>query len=218
VRLQSALSQYPGDRVINMDETSWKLLNPGFITVANRGSETGECLFSGDPKMCLTAIPAVDAAGSKLRPWILARGKTTRCEQRYRTSSALETAIHPVELVVSHEENGWTDTNVACGYLRWLKAGYPSRPVVLVWDVFTAHRCEQTRERAQELGIRSSLFHPERPASASRWTGGSLGVSSLGQRHGSMPFGPGINLIQSRPNDGGFNCNAAGCLEIDRPV
>jgi hypothetical protein len=36
------------------------------LTVANTGSETVECLFNGDPRMCLTAIAAVDAAGGNL--------------------------------------------------------------------------------------------------------------------------------------------------------
>jgi hypothetical protein len=111
-------------------------------------------MFSGDPQMFLTAIAAIDAAGGKLPLWILASGKMARCEPRYRTRSALETAIHVGELVVSHEENGWTDTNVACDYLRWLKSGYPSGLVVLVWDVFTSHGWEQTKAQPKALGIR----------------------------------------------------------------
>jgi hypothetical protein len=143
-----------------MDETSWKLLNTGFVTVANKSSETVDCLFDVDPKTCMTAIATIDAAGGKLPLWILARGKTTRCEQRYRTNSALERAIEGGELVVSHEENGWTNGDVACDYLRWLRSRYSSDAVVLVWNVFTSHRCEQTKANAAQLGIRLEFIQP----------------------------------------------------------
>lgn len=159
-RIRSVLRQYPRDRIINMDETSWKLLNCGFVTIANRGSETVECLFSGDPKMCLTAIAAIDAAGGKLPIWILCRGTTARCERRYRTDQVLEKEIAQGDLVVSHQENGWTDAQVAGTYLRWLRSRFPSGPVVLLWDVFISHRCPETKTLAEQLDIRLDFIPP----------------------------------------------------------
>jgi hypothetical protein len=53
-----------------MDETSWKLLNEGFLTVARRGADKVNCYFAGDPKKCTTAIAAIDRAGTKGNmPW-----------------------------------------------------------------------------------------------------------------------------------------------------
>jgi hypothetical protein len=160
VRLENILSQYPLDHVINMDETSWKLLNTGFATVAYKGSETVECFFNGGPKMCLTAIAAIDAAGGKLPIWILCHGKTARCERRYRANSALEKAIKQGKLFLSHEDNGWTTAQVASEWLNWLKSRFPSDPVVLLWDVFTSHRCEATKALAKELNIRLEFIPP----------------------------------------------------------
>jgi hypothetical protein len=140
-----------------MDETSWKLLNTGFVTIANRGSETVDCLFAGDPKMCLTAI---DAGEGRLPIWILCRGTTTRCERRYRTDDALNRAIGQGQLVVSHQESGWTDTRVACDDLRWLRTRFGSGEIILIWDVFASHRCAEAKALAAELGIRLEFIPP----------------------------------------------------------
>lgn len=159
-RIRTVLTQYPLDHVINMDETSWKLLNSGFVTVGNTGSETVECQFQGDPKMCLTAIAAIDAAGGKLPMWILARGTTTRCERRYRNDDILRAAVNEGRLIVSHQVNGWTDAAVAGEYLRWLRGRYGSDELVLIWDVFISHRCDEVKTLAEELGIRLEFIPP----------------------------------------------------------
>ena len=69
-------------------------------------------------------------------------------------------AIGQGQLVVSHEDNGWTNARVACDYLQWLRSRFPPGLVVLVWDVFTSHRCEETRARAEGLGIRLEFIPP----------------------------------------------------------
>jgi hypothetical protein len=76
------------------------LLNTGFVTVANRGTETVDWLFAGDSKMCLTAITAIDAAGEELPSWILSRGKMRRCKRCYRTDDARHRASTHGESVV----------------------------------------------------------------------------------------------------------------------
>jgi hypothetical protein len=91
--LHGILHRYALERIVNMSKTSWKLLNTGFLTVADRGSETVDCLFPRDPKMCLTAIAAIDAAGGKVPIWILCRGTKTRWEQRLRTDDSPNQAI-----------------------------------------------------------------------------------------------------------------------------
>jgi hypothetical protein len=53
------------DRIFNIDETSWKLLNAGIVTLTERGAEGVQCHFSVDAKDCLTAIATVSAPGKK---------------------------------------------------------------------------------------------------------------------------------------------------------
>lgn len=153
-RMDDIFDKYPRDHIINMDETSWKLINHGFLTVAVRGSETVNCYFSGDPKMCLTAIAAVDAAGGKLPLWMLCRGKTPRCEATFRADPDIDRAVQTDRIFLSHAESGWTTETVACDYLRWLRGRYGTDPIALIWDVFASHRCPNARALAQQLDIR----------------------------------------------------------------
>jgi hypothetical protein len=157
-RLRFILDHYPRDRIINMDEATWKLLNHGFLTVAIRGSETANCYFEGEPKTCLTPIAAVDAAGGKLPLWILCKGRTTRCERRFRLDRRLARPERKGELAISHAPSGWTTEHVARNYLIWLREFMGPGPIALVWDVFAAHRCEAARAQAQSMGILLKLI------------------------------------------------------------
>jgi hypothetical protein len=163
IRMEQIVKQYPLDRVINMDETSWKLLNYGFVTVAKWGSETVDCLCDDDPKMCLTAIAAIDADGGKFPLWILCHGKTERCERRYRDADVLERSIRRGELVLLHQENGWTNTEVVLNYLRWSRFRFAGGEIVLMWNGMYSPNIVQKKwsHSPERLGSAWSLFHRE---------------------------------------------------------
>jgi hypothetical protein len=57
------LMDYPADRVINIDETQWKLVNGSFKAWATRGAESVRVPVNDHAKDGVTAIGAVDAAG-----------------------------------------------------------------------------------------------------------------------------------------------------------
>jgi hypothetical protein len=77
---QIAFQQYPPDRILNADETSWKILNNRMVTVADCGSESIACEFDGNIKGCVTVITSIDASGGKLTFWVICRGTTIRRE------------------------------------------------------------------------------------------------------------------------------------------
>jgi hypothetical protein len=113
-------------------------------------------------------IAAIDAAGGKLPKWILCRGTTTKCEQRQRAGDSISPPSDRAELVVSHQENGWTDARQACDSLRWLRARFCSGEIVLLWAIFTSHRHEAAKALAAELGIRLELIPPGMTADCSQ--------------------------------------------------
>ena len=82
--MNDAFANVPRDRIINMDETFWRVLQSGALTVADMGAETVSCTFSADEKEGFTAICSIDAAGNTLPCWVLAKGKTRRCEAKFR--------------------------------------------------------------------------------------------------------------------------------------
>jgi hypothetical protein len=63
--------------------------------------------------------------------WIICRGKTERCERRYRQDEGLQKAVRQSDLVLSHKENGWTTAQLASEYLRWLNQWYRGKPIAL---------------------------------------------------------------------------------------
>jgi hypothetical protein len=64
--VEIAFEQYPGDRILNAEEASWKMINNRMVTVADCGSEAVACEFDGNVKGCVTVIASIDTRGSKL--------------------------------------------------------------------------------------------------------------------------------------------------------
>jgi hypothetical protein len=85
--VEIAFEQYPRDRILNADETSWKIINNCMVTVADCGSEAVACEFDGNVKGCVTMIASIDATGSKLPLWVICRGETIRSEAELREHS-----------------------------------------------------------------------------------------------------------------------------------
>jgi hypothetical protein len=124
------------------------------VTLAETGTEIFNCCFEGDPKICLTAIATIDAAGGKLPMWIIYQSKTERCERRYRKDEGLRTVVRQSDFVLSHEESGWTTAQMACQYLQWLNRWYRGKPITLLWDLSAFYRCSEAQELAPQLNIR----------------------------------------------------------------
>jgi hypothetical protein len=153
---QMAIEQYPRDRILNVDETSWKIINNRMITVAECGADEVTCEFDGDVKRCVTVIASIDASGRKLPLWVICRGKTTRCEADLRGHFTRE--IRSGRLVLTHEENGWTNAAVAIEYLQWLSDGVKGQELFLLWDCFSAHRDEEVKAKASDSRITLQLI------------------------------------------------------------
>jgi hypothetical protein len=106
----------PLNRTLNTDEPRWKLVNTRMVTVGDRGAEGVYREFDGDVKACLTVMASID--GSKLPVWISCRGKTPRCEANSRRRFASE--VGRWILVLTHQENSWTDRMVALAFPCWI--------------------------------------------------------------------------------------------------
>jgi hypothetical protein len=65
--MEQILAEYPVDYIVNADETSWKSVDHRFTTASERGSETVNCLFEGDPKMRLIALPQLTRRDENFR-------------------------------------------------------------------------------------------------------------------------------------------------------
>jgi hypothetical protein len=152
-RVREILRLYPANRVINIDETNWRVVQGAFKTWAPRGAESAQCKIDDDEKAGVTAIGAVDAAGNKLPLTVIGKGKTRRCLAGYQRPSTGVFALTSI--------NGWTTSDVMCSYLEHLRRDiHPTDPICVIMDTYSAHRNDLVKARATELGIRLEFIPP----------------------------------------------------------
>jgi hypothetical protein len=138
--------------VFNMDETSWHLINQEMSTIANIGADAVEWSFQGDSRKCLIAIASVDAAGGKIpcwssgrARWNFARGAIATIPDCRSTSEVANWSFPPTQ---------WMNERTCRQRLfHWLYSQIQRGPIVVLWDLFSAHREQGVKNRAQELGI-----------------------------------------------------------------
>ena len=68
-------------RILNADETAWKIMPNGLTTWTVKGTDNIQLLVNDDAKECLTVMATITAAGTKLPLFIIAKGKTQQVEQ-----------------------------------------------------------------------------------------------------------------------------------------
>lgn len=153
-----AKMQLPRRLILNMDETSWRLSNGTLHTIARRGVDDVSIDLSIDAKTSITVICAVAASGHKLSPWAIIKGKTTKCELRYRNSPKLARHIRNNRLIIDHTESGWATAELMKRYVKWLSDQLGRRFSYLLWDLHSSHRDEGVREKAHKRNVNLSFI------------------------------------------------------------
>jgi hypothetical protein len=144
--MEGIFCRWPPTDVDNVDETRWCLTSSHEITIAPRGVESVTANFSGNPKVSLTAIAIITAAGEKLPLHVICKGTTTRCERKYQHQ--FHRQIAKGRLILCHQHSGWTDKNVAKSVIDCVANHSEGRQHCLLWDVFSAHRDEELKMHA----------------------------------------------------------------------
>jgi hypothetical protein len=150
-RVEDVMGRIPPERIVNLDETNWRSVSPGFLTWGHRGAESVPCTIEKNEKEGITVIAAVDAAGNKLPLTIIGKWKTPRC---------LAAMDLPTNVWTSVSTTGCTNSEVMCTYLALLRMrAYPDGRLVVMLDTYSAHRAQVVREAAERHGI-ELLFIP----------------------------------------------------------
>jgi hypothetical protein len=140
------------ERIINCDETSWKVYPDHLVTWAVRGADHVPVAAGGNLKAAFTAVCSITAARTKLPMVMIASGKTDRAEG----SQLGEIHRHSP----MHTKSRWTTVSSFGDYLRFLRAQLPGpESIHLILDCYSVHRGRQIRDFAEELGI-TLLFIP----------------------------------------------------------
>lgn len=144
-----ALMQLPKRLIFNMDETAWRVVNGQIRTVTRKGAEDVSIDTSESIKQTITVVATIDAEGGKLPLWIIAEGKTTQCEAKYRDDPRLRKYIKGGALVVGHSPSGWATADLMKCYLKWFNRYTQYRHKYLVWDLHSSHRDANVKDYAQ---------------------------------------------------------------------
>ena len=143
--IENLLSTFPRDRILNCDETSWQIFPNSIKTWAETGSQNVQIRVNGNPKDSITVLATIAADGTKCPLFIIAKGKTERCEE----SQLGDTAYH----IKTHSENGWSTTATFREYLNFISAYHRGQPLHLLLDLHSSHRGDQIQLLAAQLNI-----------------------------------------------------------------
>ena len=148
-----ALDQFLPEDIVNMDETSWKVLNNRMVTVAHVGQDEVSCGFNASSKQCITVIASVTRAGERLPLWAIVRGDSDQAAQKVRDDPRLQPEVQRGNLIVVHSHNGWTTADIAIQYIRWLHKRNNKSHKYLIWDMFSAHQAQKVKEMAAKKHV-----------------------------------------------------------------
>jgi hypothetical protein len=119
-------------RIINVDETSWRVYPTGLRTWAQRGGQNIALQIGGREKDCFTVVAAITAVRIKLPLTLIAAGKTIVVEH----SHFGDVADHQTD----HSQSGWTTHETFERWLIWVRGRYDDGdPIWVILDCFSVH-------------------------------------------------------------------------------
>jgi hypothetical protein len=152
-RTKILLSENSHHRVVNCDETMWRVVPNGMLTWAPVGEDSVSVDLDADAKAGITVLASVTAAHEKLPLFLIAKGKTNRVEET-------QLGVHE-GCQAAHSPSGWTTVHPFRQYLEWLRAFYAdSDPIHLILDAYSVHRSQDPRNVARELHIELHFIPP----------------------------------------------------------
>lgn len=139
------LNDFPRDKILNCDETSWRVYPKSIKTWAEKGAQNIQFHINGDEKESITVLATITSIGTKCPLFVIAKGKTKQCEE----SQLGDTAYH----YKTHSENGWSTNETFQEYLHFISNYFNHEPLHLLLDLHTSHRGPSIYKLAAELNI-----------------------------------------------------------------
>jgi hypothetical protein len=141
---------YRSTCVINVDETSWRVINGNLKTLARVGAEGVAINLESSKKQTMTAIAAISSDGHRFPIWLICKGTTARCERRYRYHPLLQDMVERGELHLTHTKSGWLSEELLINYLAWLHELDSYDNFALIWDQYSAHKKPSVEQAVHE--------------------------------------------------------------------
>ena len=139
------LNTFPRDRILNCDETSWQVFPNSLKTWAETGSQNIQIQVNGNTKDSITVLATIAADGTKCPLFLVAKGKTERCERNQFEDTLYHWKTHSI--------NGWSTTETFQQYLHFISEHYHGQPLHLLLDLHSSHHGTKIQNLAAELNI-----------------------------------------------------------------
>lgn len=144
--VKQLLATVPNDRVLNGNETGWKIAPNNLHTWAESGSDNIQVKCQDDDKKSLTVMATVSASGTRLPLFVISKGATERSERSQIGD------IYPH--FTSHSTASWMTTECFKEYLSMLREQYKGgEELYLILDSFSVHKSAAVQEFATGLNI-----------------------------------------------------------------
>lgn len=144
--IKQLLDTVDHERILNCDETGWKLFPKGILVWSETGIDNGGTMAKMSDKEQLTVLATVSAANTKLPLFFLAKGKTELVDN----TQIGDVCYH----WRSHTESGWMNDEAFAEYLMHIREHFADEKTIhLILDVYKAHLTDDVREIANTLNI-----------------------------------------------------------------
>ncbi len=135
--------------IFAMNETPCWMDMPSDTTVHFSGSKSVSVKTTGHEKNHFTVLLTAKADGTKLKPFVVFKGKGTRLLKGLSTISGL---------VVRFSDNGWMNDPLTIEYLRTIIGSFTfGNKRLMVWDAYRCHISEAVKAECARLSLQTSI-------------------------------------------------------------
>jgi hypothetical protein len=168
--IKMLLAEIPHRRIVNCDETMWRVVPNGMLTWAPVASESVSVDLDVGGKDGITVLASVTADYEKLPVFLIAKGQTSRVEKT-------QLGTHE-GCIATHSLSTWTTVDTFHEYLQWLRNTCTDpNPIHLILDSCSVHRSRETKTYAKELNIEVHFIPPgwtDEPQPLDRYVFGAM--------------------------------------------
>ena len=140
--------KYQPPNVIAMDETACWMDMPSDTTVDSVGARSIPIKTTGHTKDHYTVILTARSDGTKLKPYVVFKGKGTRLIKDLQRIPGV---------AVRFSSNGWMNDGLALDYLNSIIGPLSFRKRLLVWDAYRCHTSQAVRAGCSKLNLHTAI-------------------------------------------------------------
>ena len=141
--------QFTNESIYAMDEIACWMDMPSDTTVHFTGARSVSLKTSGHEKDHYTVVLTAKADGSKLKPFIVFKGKGTRL---------IKNLCSIPGLVVRFSANGWLNDSLTIEYLRTVVGSLSFAKRLMIWDAYRCHVSQTVKSECSRLELQTATI------------------------------------------------------------